>query len=143
MSAKPPDESICRLTWGCISITICDQDVLVTLGSRTLLVVLAVSRVPVPGTNSNIRLAIGKGTDQFLQLRAILDRTNPLDLAMAVSEDAAFELVAKILGCFVPGGVHVLHEVGISLEGFLLASMHGSDVTTSADDVAHVEEVVS
>lgn len=113
------------------------------MSSGALLVILAVSWVPVPGANSNIRLAISKGADQLLQLRAILDRTNPLDLAVAVSKDTALELVAKILGRFVPGSVHVLHEVGVSLEGFLLANMHGSDVTTSTNDVAHVKEVVS
>ncbi|KAJ6136135.1 hypothetical protein N7512_001295 [Penicillium capsulatum] len=79
-----------------------------------LVVVTGNTGAAVPSTHANVRLAIGKSANELLKLRAALDRTNALDIAMGIGEDMALELVAGVLRCLVPGRVHVLHEFGVS-----------------------------
>lgn len=71
--------------------------------SGALGVIVGISRVAIPGANTNIRFPVSESANKLLEFRAVLDRTNSLDLALAVCEDEVLKLSSDTLGCFVPG----------------------------------------
>ena len=106
-------------------------------------IITAFARNASPGSNSNIRLPIRERTDEFLKLGMVFDSVDSHNITFAVEMDAIFQTVLGSLACFIPCFVEVLHELGVALAGRCVADLLDGKVTSCADDVAQIEEVVA
>ncbi|KAB5539333.1 hypothetical protein GE09DRAFT_1138453 [Coniochaeta sp. 2T2.1] len=122
-----------------VSVTVAHEDVLV---ATYLGVVVGIALVAAPGADTDVQLAVGKGTDPFLQFGEVLGGVDTDDLAVA-HVDAALELVLGVLAGLCPGVVHVLHEVRIALAGGIISNLLANQVATCAAYHANIEEVVA
>ncbi|KAB5571850.1 hypothetical protein GE09DRAFT_1097222 [Coniochaeta sp. 2T2.1] len=131
-----------RLLRGGVSVTVAHEDVLVAVGGRALGIVVGVAVVAAPSADTDVQLAVGKGTNPFLQFGEVLGGVDPDDLAVA-HVDAVLELVPGVLAGLGPGVVHVLHEVRIALASLIIPHLLDYHVTTCTAYHANIEEVVA
>ena len=108
-----------------------------------LVVVQRITGTATPRANADVRLAVGEGSHEFLQLRVILDGGDPLDVTFVIQMHTVFQ---RRLGSgvrSVPCRVQVLHEVRVSFPSGGFSDLLDGHVAAGADDVADVDEVVA
>lgn len=94
---------------GGVAVVVGDEAVFGALGGGGLLVVGVVARAAVPGTDADVRLAVGEGADELLEQRMVFDRAHALDVALTVGEDGALERFLGLMVGFAPGRAEILH----------------------------------
>ena len=144
---------------GGISVIISDKDILVPFPGSALdshqhcfvrterqayLVIIArMSRTSIPRSDPDIGLVVRKGTNQRLNGRIVLDGIDADHVARAVQMDASCACIFGVLVCLLPGRIEMLHEKRVALQSGRFTDLHDSQIATSADDVAKIEEVVA
>lgn len=126
-----------------VPVAISNYSILRPLPRGRLVVIGLGPRTAVPRPDANIRLPVRESAHEGFEFRLAFDRTHPDDFACFIGEDAAFELVARGRRGVLPGFAQVLHEQRVALAGGGEALLLDGHVTSSADDVGHVEEVVA
>ncbi len=97
-----------------------------------------------PSANTDVGTTICKGSYELLQGLKILWGSDPLNIAAAIKEYMAFELIFLCLGQLVPSLVAGLHEILEALElSWGVADLLACHITTGSTDVADIDRVVS
>ena len=108
-----------------------------------LCVIAADTGAASPCADTDVSLSIGEAADELLQLWVIFDGVNACNVALWAGMNAFLEAFLLCLARFVPGGVQLLHEQRIAFTSGWLANLLNGHITTSADNIAQIDEVVA
>lgn len=108
-----------------------------------LLVVAVVAIVAVPRARPDVAIAVGKLADKLFECWIAGRSVKSDGIPILISLDRRLNGVSGLLIHFVPMGIQLLHELGISFQSGGVARLHYCDVASGANDVTNIEKVIA